>query len=91
MHLLVNLPPKIAPSRQANSLKGVISRRARTEFLDPARHYRRANKPWSGSCFAGAVGGAPLSVLRRYIEQQNSPDQSTLGFGGLPARASPPA
>ncbi|MDQ0760487.1 hypothetical protein [Streptomyces canus] len=27
----------------------------------------------SGSYFAGTVGGAPLSVVRKYIEQQNRP------------------
>ncbi|MFD7444399.1 IS200/IS605 family transposase, partial [Streptomyces sp. NPDC059909] len=27
----------------------------------------------SGSYFAGSVGGAPLSIVRQYIEQQNRP------------------
>ncbi|WP_344409547.1 transposase, partial [Catellatospora methionotrophica] len=48
-------------------------RRLRQEFPDLARHYYRANKLWSGSYFAGSVGGAPISVLRQYIEQQNRP------------------
>ncbi|MHB8245742.1 MAG: IS200/IS605 family transposase, partial [Acidimicrobiales bacterium] len=26
-----------------------------------------------GSYFAGSVGGAPISVLRQYIEQQDRP------------------
>ncbi|MBB5963139.1 putative transposase [Planomonospora venezuelensis] len=73
VHLLVNFPPKIAVSKLVNSLKGVSSRRLRTEFPELARHYYRANKLWSGSYFAGSVGGAPLSVLRQYIEQQNHP------------------
>ncbi|MEU0521266.1 IS200/IS605 family transposase [Streptosporangium sp. NPDC006007] len=73
VHLLVNFPPKIALSKLVNSLKGVSSRRMRQEFPELARHYYRANKLWSGSYFAGSVGGAPLSVLRRYIEQQNRP------------------
>ncbi|MGJ6970091.1 IS200/IS605 family transposase [Streptosporangium sp. G11] len=73
VHLLVNFPPKVALSKLVNSLKGVSSRRMRTEFPELARHYYRANKLWSGSYFAGSVGGAPISVLRRYIEQQNRP------------------
>jgi putative transposase len=73
VHLLVNFPPKVAPSRLVNRLKGVSSRRMRQEFPDPARHYWRANRLWSGSYFAGSVGGAPISVLRQYIEQQNRP------------------
>ncbi|MBB5780378.1 putative transposase [Nonomuraea jabiensis] len=73
VHLLVNFPPKIAPSKLVNSLKGVSSRRMRQEFPELARHYYRANKLWSGSYFAGSVGGAPISVLHQYIEQQNRP------------------
>src|SRR5262249_60412265 len=73
VHLLVNFPPKIAIAKLVNSLKGVSSRRMRQEFPDLARHYYRANKLWSGSYFAGSVRGAPLSVVRQYIEQQNRP------------------
>jgi putative transposase len=54
VHLLVNLPPKVAISRLVNSLTGVSSRRMRQEFPELARHYYRANKLWSGSYFAGA-------------------------------------
>jgi putative transposase len=73
VHLLVNFPPKVALSKLVNSLKGVSSRRLRQEFPDLARHYWRAQRLWSGSYFAGSVGGAPLTVLRQYIEQQNRP------------------
>ena len=73
VRLLVNFPPKIALSKLVTSLKGVSSRRMRQEFPDLVRHYYRANRLWTGSYFAGSVGGAPLSVLRQYIEQQNRP------------------
>lgn len=73
VHLLINFPPKVALSRVVNSLKGVSSRRLRQEFPDLVQHYYRANKLWSGSYFAGSVGGAPLSIIRRYIEQQERP------------------
>jgi putative transposase len=72
VHLLVRFPPKVALSRLVNSLKGVSSRRLRQEFPDLARHYWRG-RLWSGSYFAGSVGGAPLGVLRAYIERQNRP------------------
>ncbi|MFC4116984.1 IS200/IS605 family transposase [Nonomuraea zeae] len=65
LHLLVNFPPKITLSKLVNSLKGVSSRRMRQEFPELAAHYYRANKLWSGSYFAGSVGGAPISVLRQ--------------------------
>lgn len=73
VHLLVNFPPKVAVSKLVNSLKGVSSRRMRQEFPDLVQHYYRANKLWSGSYFAGSVGGAPLAIMRRYIENQNRP------------------
>lgn len=75
VHLLVNFPPKVALSRLVNSLKGVSSRRIRQEFPDLRRQYWRANRLWSAWYFAGSVGGAPISVLRQYIQQQNRPHQ----------------
>lgn len=63
----------MAMSRLVNSLKGVSSRRPRQEFPELHRHYWRAKRLWSGSYFAGSVGGAPITVLRQYIEQQNRP------------------
>jgi putative transposase len=45
VHLLVNFPPKAAPAKLVNSLKGVSSRRIRQEFPDLARHYYRAWRP----------------------------------------------
>jgi putative transposase len=73
VHLLVNFPPKVALSKLVNSVKGVSSRRLRQEFPDLVRHCWRAQRLWSGSYFAGSVGGAPLSIVRQYIEQQNRP------------------
>lgn len=73
VHLLVNFPPKVALSRLVNSLKGVSSRRLRQEFPELVKHYWRAQRLWSGSYFAGSVGGAPLSIVKQYIEAQNRP------------------
>jgi putative transposase len=73
VHLLVNFPPKVSVSKLVNSLKGVSARRLRQEFPWLRQHYYRANKLWSGSYFAGSVGGAPINVLRQYIEQQDRP------------------
>ena len=47
VHLPVNFSPKVALSRLVNSLKGVIPRRMRQEFPEPARHYYRANRLWN--------------------------------------------
>ncbi|MFE3542950.1 IS200/IS605 family transposase [Nocardia sp. NPDC059177] len=73
VHLLVNFPPKVALSKLVNSLKGVSSRRMRQEFPELVQHYWRGQRLWSGSYFAGSVGGAPISVLQQYIEQHGGP------------------
>ena len=73
VHLLVNFPPTVSISRLVNSLKGVSSRRLRSEFPELERHYWKSKRLWSTSYFAGSVGGAPLNVLRKYIENQSRP------------------
>ncbi len=87
VQLLVNFPPKAALSRLVNSLKGVLSRRLRQEFPELRRHYWKANRLWSGSYFAGSADGAPITVLRQYIEHRG---QARLMSGGV-RPPSPPA
>ena len=73
VHILVNYPPKVSVSKLVNSLKGVSSRRLKQyhpELIKPA--YMK-NALWSPSYFAGSVGGAPIEVLKQYIEQQDRP------------------
>lgn len=78
VHLLVNFPPKLALSKLVNSLKLVSSRRTRQDSPYLERHYYQANRLRSGSYFAGSVGGAPSSIVRQYIEQQNGPRYKAL-------------
>ncbi|GCD54065.1 IS200/IS605 family transposase [Acetobacter pasteurianus] len=73
VHLLVHYPPKVALSVLVNSLKGVSSRRLRQMHPTLARRYWRGVL-WSPSYFAASCGGAPLSIIRQYIEQQRTPD-----------------
>lgn len=72
VHLLVNYPPKISISKLVNSLKGVSSRRLRQYHQDIHKYYWRGVL-WSPSYFAGSCGGAPLSIIKQYIEQQKAP------------------
>lgn len=74
VHLLVSFPPTVEISRLVNSLKGVSSRYLRRDYPELASHYWRAKRLWSGSYYAGTSGGAPLSTLRQYIENQNRPN-----------------
>jgi len=73
IHLLVNYPPKVAVSNLVNSLKGVSSRMIRQEKYPSIRKKLWGGALWSPSYFAGSCGGAPISVIRQYIEQQQTP------------------
>ncbi len=72
VHLLVNYPPKHSVSSLVNSLKGVSSRLLRLERPDLVRRYWKGVL-WSPSYFAASCGGAPISILKTYIEQQDAP------------------
>ena len=69
VHLLVEYPPRVDLSRLVNSLKGVSSRLLRQQQPDIVRRYWK-NVLWSPSYFAASCGGAPLDIIRRYVEQQ---------------------
>jgi putative transposase len=80
VHLLVNFPPTVAISRLVNSLKGVSSRRPRQELPGLRRHYWRAKRLWSGSYFAGSVGGPPSPSCASTLSSRNvPPDRLTSG------------
>jgi putative transposase len=73
VHLLVHYPPKAQLSKLVNSLKGVSSRRLRQEYDSHVHRYLWGGHFWSGSYFAGSCDGAPLTVVRQYIENQQRP------------------
>ena len=63
---------KVAVSNLVNSLRGVSGRLLRKERPDVANRYCK-NMLWSPPCLAASCGGAPIDVIRRHIEQQQTP------------------
>lgn len=72
IHLLVEYPPKVSVSGLVRSMKGVSSRMLRQEREDLRQHYWK-DQLWSPSYFAASCGGAPLEIIRQYVEQQQRP------------------
>jgi len=71
IHLLIELNPKIAPCIFVNNLKTVSSRLIRRDFLPYLKKYYWTDPVfWSRSYCILTCGGAPLSVIQQYIEQQ---------------------
>lgn len=72
VHLLIHYPPKVSLSKLVNSLKGVSSRMLRQMHPNIKQHSFK-NVLWSPSYFAASCGGVPISVIKQYIEKQNTP------------------
>ncbi|HQV23010.1 MAG: IS200/IS605 family transposase [Moraxellaceae bacterium] len=73
VHLLINYPPKVSVSSLVNSLKGVSSRLIRQKQYPSIKQKLWGNALWSPSYFAASCGGAPIDIIKQYIEQQNTP------------------
>jgi putative transposase len=72
VHLLIEYAPNLQLSTLVNSLRGASSRMLRKDRPDIAERYYK-DVLWSPSYFAVSCGGAPLSVIKQYIEQQRTP------------------
>jgi putative transposase len=67
VHLLVECDPQFGIHRLVRMLKGRSSHILRQEF--PALKSKLPTL-WTHSYFVSTVGGAPLSVIKQYIENQ---------------------
>ena len=67
VHLLCEVDPQFGIHRLVKRLKGRSSRLLRQEFPELKR---RLPSLWTNSYFVATVGGAPLSVIKQYIESQ---------------------
>ncbi|MBW4536328.1 MAG: IS200/IS605 family transposase [Pleurocapsa minor HA4230-MV1] len=70
VHLLVEIPPKLAVSQMVNALKGVSSRMLRKDYPQ----LRKYKSLWSPSYFAISCGGAPIEAIESYIREQSTPE-----------------
>lgn len=67
VHVLVEVDPQFGVMKLLRYLKGRSSRLLRDEFP-----WLKSRLPalWTKSSFIATVGGAPLSVIKQYIENQ---------------------
>ena len=69
VHLLVEVDPQYGIHRFIKNIKGISSHILRREF----KHLRtKLPTLWTNSYFVSTVGGAPLSVIKQYIESQKT-------------------
>ena len=69
VHLLLEVDPQFGIHRAVKYIKGYTSRILRSE----CRSLRsRLPSLWTNSYFVSTVGGAPLSAIKQYIENQKN-------------------
>ena len=69
VHLLLEVDPQFGIHKAVKTIKGKTSRILRQEF-----HWLTTKLPtlWTNSYFCSTVGGAPLEIVRQYIESQKT-------------------
>ena len=69
VHLLLEVDPQYGINKAVRHIKGTSSHALRSEF--PALKSRLPTL-WTNSYFVSTVGGAPLEIIKQYIENQKN-------------------
>ena len=73
MHLLVSMPPDVAPVKLINSLKSQLSREVKNTYRTHVEQYLCGDSPfWSASYFCATTGSVSLETVKKYIEEQRT-------------------
>lgn len=72
VHLLVEVDPQFGVHKLVKYIKGMSSRILRQEFA-----WLKTKLPtlWTNSYFVSTVGGAPLEIVKQYIENQKTSER----------------
>ena len=73
VHLLLSLHPSVEPAKLINSLKTVSSRYIRKEYSQHLKQYYWKPYLWARAYCLVTAGGAPIEVLKEYINNQSRP------------------
>lgn len=73
VHLLISYPPQKLLSSLIANLKATSSKTMWRKFesIVSKTYYKRVF--WTGSYFVASCGGVTIDVLRKYVQQQDSP------------------
>jgi putative transposase len=70
VHLLISAHPSLELSKLINSLKTITSRAIRKEFAEHLKAFYWKPVLWTRAYYIASAGGAPLEVIKQYIENQ---------------------
>jgi len=73
VHILINIPPKHSVAIVVSKLKGKSSYFIRKEFWEQVKKKLWGDHFWSPSYCSVTCVGAPLEVIKKYIDDQRKP------------------
>ncbi|KOP25577.1 transposase [Hapalosiphon sp. MRB220] len=74
VHILLDFHPRNSIASVAGSLKSSTARMLKKEFPEKIKkHYWDKVSFWSNSYYVASCGGAPIEVLKQYIQNQSRP------------------
>ncbi|MGD1805318.1 IS200/IS605 family transposase [Dapis sp. BLCC M126] len=74
VNILFQYHPNVMLSKLVNNIKTVTSRRLRKEFAEQINTIYWKDVLWNGSYFIASCGGVTISTLKKYIENQKTPE-----------------
>ena len=73
VHLLVSMPPDVAPSRLVMTLKTQLSKEVRSAYGEYVKKYLWGDAPfWTASYFIASTGTTVMEKVKEYIESQRT-------------------
>lgn len=74
VHILLDFHPKNSIAAVVGSLKSSTARMLKKEFPEEIKKYYWGDVSfWSNSYYVASCGGAPIEVLKEYIQNQSRP------------------
>ena len=73
VHLLLEVDPQLGVHKAIKTIKGKTSRILRKEFKELTT---KLPTLWTNSYFISTVGGAPLAIIKQYIQSQKVSERS---------------
>lgn len=70
LHLLVEYPPKVALASLVGTIKTATAKQVRAQQWPEVRKALWDDHFWSPSYCVVSAGGAPLEIVKRYVEDQ---------------------
>lgn len=75
MHMLISMPPDVAPVKLINTLKTQLSKEVHLKYREHIEKYLWGDTPfWSASYFCATTGSVSMETVKNYIEEQRTDD-----------------